>query len=60
MKQGFLAFSMFYNTLNRPLCNLCIYSITRGGEYLWQKYAALIDMNRNHHTSEWFLNNPNG
>lgn len=29
-------------------------------EYLWQKYAALIEMNIKHHTSEWFLNKPNG
>jgi len=59
MKQTLLTFSMVYNTLNRPLCNLGIYSTTCGGENLWQKYAALNEMNINHHTSEWFLNKPN-
>ena len=60
LKQTFLAFSMVYSTLNRPLCNLGIYSTTCGGEYLWKNYAGLIAMNIKHHTSEWFLNKPNG
>jgi hypothetical protein len=59
MKRTFLAFSIIYNALNRPLCNLGIYSTICGGEYL-QKHAGLVETNINHHTSEWFLNKPNG
>jgi len=60
MKQIFLAFSMVYNTLNKPFCNLRIYSTTYEREYLRQKCAAFTEMNINHHTLEWFLNKPNG